>query len=117
MRIWCGREYTLYQRRRRHGFIGAISCPYCVQLVPPVNIVHDHTVAHILLQCPQHDSQRQQLIDVYTSNTQLKITQLTLDNIILTDETIKLLHANDNIKLWSDAVCHYLQQIKTNNAI
>ena len=74
--------------------------------VPPDHIVHDDTVAHILLQCPQHDSQRQQLIDVYTRHTQLNITQLTLDNIILTDETIKLLHTNDNIKLWSDAVCH-----------
>ena len=93
------------------------SKPYCVQHVPPDNIVHDDTAAHILLQCPQHDCQRQQLIDVYTSNTQLNITQLTLDNIILTDETIKLLNTNDNIKLWSDAVCHYLQQIKTNNAL
>ena len=83
MRIWCSREYTLYQRRRRHGFIDATSFPYCVQHVPPDNIVHDHTVAYILLQCPQHDSQRKQLIDVYTSHTQLNMyTQWTLDNII-----------------------------------
>ena len=86
MSIWCSREYTLYQCSRRYGFIGAISCPSCVQhlmyhqIIPPV---HDDTAAHILLQCPQHDSQRQQLINVYMSHTQWR-----LDNIILSDETI-----------------------------
>ena len=30
LRIYCSREYTLYQRWRRHGVTGAISCSYCV---------------------------------------------------------------------------------------
>ena len=92
VRIWCSREYTLDQRRRRHGFIGAIPCPSCVQ-----HLMYHQIIQYLMIQSPMY----------YYNVHNMTITKQWTDAVCSYPQQIKLNHPTRQYKIYHTVLIQY----------